>query len=146
MKVFKYSILALALFNVVAAIVALATMAFTEQYFLSILISIAFLMNGVAFFFIGILAKRLEILGAPYIETTKKKKELKSPTFNSKFVEGETVALKNFITLDEHTFRKNSFGKIAKVISAETYSILFDEDPTRTYIIQEHNLKKMSEL
>ena len=112
-------------------------------------LAVVFVINGIVFLHINSLNNRLsnlEIWFAQKSGKSKHVKEVKPPVFNSTYSVGQMVMLKNYLTIDDHTFRKNASGKIIKVVDREIYKVLFDEDSTKTYIVQESQLKEFSDL
>ena len=154
MKLLRCLILPSAVINLLTAIATLIVTIVlnTSQgvfYPWLIAISIVFLINGIVFFFVENMSRRLEAVEerlGKQIDKAKTKKEPKPYIAKSTFSVGQTVMLVDFVTVDGKTFRKNSFGKIAKQISDDVYSVLFDEDRSRTYLISAEYLKGLSDL
>ena len=148
MKRLTFLILPLALLNFATAIVAIVVAIVLKDQPWLIPLGAVFVVNGIAFLYISNLSKRLNGLEMWFAQKSgkpKHAKEVKPPVFNSAYSVGQMVMLKNYLTIDDHTFRKNASGKIIKVVDREIYKVLFDEDPTKTYIIQESQLRELSD-
>ena len=151
MKRFAFLILPLMFLNFALAVVAIIVVIILKDQPQPWLIPLAvvFVINGIVFLHINSLNNRLnnlEIWFAQKSGKSKHVKEVKLPVFNSTYSVGQMVMLKNYLTIDDHTFRKNASGKIIKVVDREIYKVLFDEDSTKTYIVQESQLKEFSDL
>lgn len=151
MKRFAFLILPLMFLNFALAVVAIIVVIILKDQPQPWLIPLAvvFVINGIVFLHINSLNNRLnnlEIWFAQKSGKSKHVKEVKPPVFNSTYSVGQMVMLKNYLTIDDHTFRKNASGKIIKVVDREIYKVLFDEDSTKTYIVQESQLKEFSDL
>ena len=148
MKRFAFLILPLMFLNFAAAVVAIIVAIVLKDRPWLIPLAVVFVINGVAFLYLSNLNSRLNNLEIWFTQKggkPKHAKEVKPPVFNSTYSVGQMVMLKNYLTIDDHTFRKNASGKIIKVVDREIYKVLFDEDPTKTYIIQESQLKELSD-
>ena len=133
--------------NFALAVVAIIVAIILKDQPWLIPLAVVFVINGVAFLYISSLNNRLNELEIWFKQKSgnaKRTKEVKPPVFHSTFSVGQPVMLKNFLTIDDHTFRKNASGKIVKVLNREVYSVLFDEDPSKAYVIQEKQLKEYS--
>ena len=151
MKRIAFLILPLMFLNFALAVVAIIVVIILKDQPQPWLIPLAvvFVINGIVFLHINSLNNRLsnlEIWFAQKSGKSKHVKEVKPPVFNSTYSVGQMVMLKNYLTIDDHTFRKNASGKIIKVVDREIYKVLFDEDSTKTYIVQESQLKEFSDL
>lgn len=149
MKRFAFLILPLMFLNFAAAVVAIIVAIVLKDQPWLIPLAVVFVINGVAFLYLSNLNSRLNNLEIWFTQKGGKArhtKEVKPPVFNSTYSVGQMVMLKNYLTIDDHTFRKNASGKIIKVVDREIYKVLFDEDSTKTYIVQESQLKEFSDL
>ena len=149
MSKIRYLIISFVILNFAAALAAIIVAFVLQDQPWLIPISVVFIINGIGFFFVYGLNHRLEVLEAWLVKSTKSPKRKvtkKPPVLTANYSIGQSVVLKNFFTVDEHTFRKNACGKITKIVGPRTYLILFDEDPTKPYLVPESQLKDLSEL